>query len=144
MRFLLLLLLVAAAPLSAEVYKWTDESGRVHFSDKPSERHRAQKLDVRVNTYEHVSYERVEVAPDIAVDEPGHVTMYATSWCPYCKKARDYFRANDIPYTEYDIENDATAKRRYDRLGATGVPVILVGDKRMNGFSVAGFQRIYP
>lgn len=143
MRLLLLLLLVAAAPLSAEVYKWTDESGRVHFSDKPSERHRAQKLDVRVNTYEHVSYERVEVAADIAVDAPGHVTMYATSWCPYCKKARDYFRANDIPYTEYDIENDATAKRRYDRLGATGVPVILVGDKRMNGFSVEGFERIY-
>ena len=28
-------------------------------------------------------------------------------------------------------------------LGATGVPVILVGKKRMNGFSVKGFQRIY-
>lgn len=28
-------------------------------------------------------------------------------------------------------------------LGATGVPVILVGKMRMNGFSVKGFQRIY-
>jgi hypothetical protein len=31
----LVLLAVAAAPASAQVYKWTDASGRVHYSDQP-------------------------------------------------------------------------------------------------------------
>lgn len=47
------------------------------------------------------------------------------------------------PLTEYDIEKDAQARREYDALGARGVPVILVGKKRMNGFSAAGFEKLY-
>ena len=69
--------------------------------------------------------------------------MYSTSWCAYCKKAKRYFESNDIPFTEYDIETNANARARYDRMEATGVPVILVGKKRMNGFSEEGFRRIY-
>ena len=34
-------------------------------------------------------------------------------------------------------------KKRYKEMGATGVPVILVGNKRMNGFSEDGFESIY-
>ncbi|MES9818084.1 MAG: DUF4124 domain-containing protein [Candidatus Thiodiazotropha sp.] len=32
---LLFVLLMAGLPLQAEVYKWVDEQGRVHFSDRP-------------------------------------------------------------------------------------------------------------
>ena len=63
------------------------------------------------------------------------VTMFATSWCPYCRKAREYFAANNIPYTELDIEKSEDAKQRYRALGGKGVPVILVGEGRLNGFS---------
>lgn len=69
--------------------------------------------------------------------------MYATSWCGYCKKARSYFKEKGISYIEYDIEKNERAKRMYDLLGGKGVPVILVGKKRLNGFSVAGFEDIY-
>ena len=32
----------------------------------------------------------------------GHkVELYTTSWCPYCKKARDFFRSRGISFTEY-------------------------------------------
>lgn len=71
------------------------------------------------------------------------VVMYATSWCPYCQQARNYFREQGIPYIEYDIEKDADAKRAYKAFGGRGIPVIFVGKRRMNGFSVAGFNRIY-
>ena len=71
------------------------------------------------------------------------VVMYATSWCPYCQQARNYFRQQGISYTEYDIERDADAKRRYQSFGGRGIPVIFVGKRRMNGFSVSGFNRIY-
>lgn len=71
------------------------------------------------------------------------VVMYATSWCPYCRQARNYFHQQGIAYTEYDIERDADAKRRYQAFGGRGVPVIFVGKRRMNGFSVSGFNKIY-
>jgi len=71
------------------------------------------------------------------------VVMYATSWCPYCQQTRNYFRQQGIPYTEYDIERDANAKQRYQKFGGRGIPVIFVGKRRMNGFSVSGFDRIF-
>lgn len=71
------------------------------------------------------------------------VVMYATSWCPYCQQARNYFRQQGISYTEYDIERDAEAKHRYQAFGGRGIPVIFVGKRRMNGFSASGFNRIY-
>lgn len=71
------------------------------------------------------------------------VVMYATSWCPYCQQARNYFHQQGIAYTEYDIERDAAAKKRYQVFGGRGIPVIFVGKRRMNGFSISGFNRIY-
>lgn len=76
-------------------------------------------------------------------DKEQKVVMYATSWCPYCQQARNYFREQGIAYTEYDIERDAEAKRRYQAFGGRGIPVIFVGKRRMNGFSVSGFNKIY-
>ncbi len=69
--------------------------------------------------------------------------MYSTEWCGYGKNARNYSKKNNIAFTEYDIEKKAEAKKRYKKLGATGVPVIVIGNKRMHGFSEQGFERIY-
>ena len=69
--------------------------------------------------------------------------MYGTTWCGYCKKTRSYFGANKIRYKEYDVENSEKGKRDYKKLGAKGIPVMLVGKKRLNGFSEASFKRIY-
>lgn len=87
--------------------------------------------------------EPLQLAAMAGYDSEQKVVMYATSWCPYCQQARNYFRQQGIPYTEYDIERDAEAKRRYQAFGGRGIPVIFVGKRRMNGFSVSGFNKIY-
>jgi glutaredoxin len=60
-----------------------------------------------------------------------------------CKRAKRYFKANNIPFVEYDIEKSRKAAREYKKLGGRGVPLILVGKQRMSGFSEAGFKKIY-
>ncbi len=70
------------------------------------------------------------------------VKMYATSWCPYCAKARAYFSRRGIAYVEVDIEKSREGRAEYDRLGARGIPVILVGPQRMNGFSEARLSQL--
>jgi glutaredoxin len=78
--------------------------------------------------------------PAIA-QQKAEVKMYATSWCPYCAKARAYFARRNIAYVEVDVEKPE-GRAEYQRLGARGVPVILVGTQRMNGFSEARLSQI--
>lgn len=131
------LLFSFAAQSIAQVYQWTDAVG-THFSDQPPPE--GVQGEVRVQSESDWTQ-----AQDGGNEYPNYdpVTMYATSWCGYCAKARKYFRENGIPYTEYDIEQDPEARRAYDALNGRGVPVILVKDRRLNGFSVDGFERIY-
>lgn len=62
------------------------------------------------------------------------VIMYATDWCPYCKKARSFFSENNIHYVELDVEKSNDAKADYDTFGAGGYPLIFVGFNRFDGF----------
>lgn len=70
------------------------------------------------------------------------VVMYSTPWCPYCRKAREYFKRHHISYVEYDIEASATNLENFRALNGNGVPLILVGDRRMQGFSPKSFEAL--
>lgn len=121
----------------SEIYRWVDGSGKVHYSDQPSRAHSSETVNLRINTYAGVTYDTS------SLDVGKKVVMYSASWCGVCKKARRYFEKKGIEYREYDVEKSAKGKSEYRKLGARGVPVILVGSKRMNGFSVDGFERLY-
>ena len=144
MRLLLLILaflisLITATGVTAEIYKWIDEQGNVHFTDRPPPNQVTEKIEVKINSY--ISPNIVDV--DRLFGKTNKVIMYSTSWCGYCKKARAYFNSNNIPFNEYDVETTIKGKRDYEKLGGDGVPIILMGNKRMNGFSVEKFKRFY-
>ncbi len=130
--------LIPAAVNADQIFKWVDDNGKVHFTDMPPNDQETEQVQLRIN-----SYSATEVLEMSEASGSDKVIMYGTDWCTYCDKAKNYFVAKHIPFVEYDIEKDSTARREYDRLGGRGVPVILVGDKRMNGFSVATFERMY-
>jgi len=64
------------------------------------------------------------------------VTIYTTPTCAYCKVAKEFFRAEHIPFTEYNVASD---RRRADEMvrksGQMGVPVIDVNGKVIVGFN---------
>jgi len=68
------------------------------------------------------------------------VVMYSTQWCPYCRKAHAYFKRHKFSYVEYDIEASAQNLANFRALNGRGVPLIVVGDKRMQGFSPKSFE----
>ena len=125
-------------PAHVDVYKLVDENGNVVFSDRPTTRGEAQRIEVKVvNSHENAS---VEVVTAIAAQG---VVMYSTAWSGYCKQAWAYFNNQGIAFTEKDIEKSASAKREHQRLGGTGVPLIIVGNRKMKGFSAARVDQIY-
>jgi glutaredoxin len=135
---LIVCIVLAASPnAQSEIYRWTDENGKVHFSDKPSVEHSSKTVEVRINTYQSVAIETS------TFDVGKKVVMYSASWCGVCEKAKSYFKRKGIQFTEYDVEKSAKGRSEYKKLKAKGVPVILVGKERMNGFSIERFERLY-
>ena len=39
------------------------------------------------------------------------ITMYTSSWCPDCWRAKSFLKTRGIEYREVNIEKDATAER---------------------------------
>ena len=66
------------------------------------------------------------------------VFIYSTPSCVYCNMAKDFFKANNISYTEYNVAADAAKRQELiDKSGQRGVPVIQIGDDSL----VIGFNK---
>lgn len=65
------------------------------------------------------------------------VEIYSTASCHFCHMAKDFFNANNVPFTDYDVGTD-TVKRAemVEKSGQMGVPVIVIDDKEV----VVGFE----
>ena len=127
---------LSAGAASQTIYRWVDGNGRVHYtSEKPPEGAKGAALQSRISSYSGTPVVSGKAPAPAAAAARAEVKMYSTDWCGYCRQAREYFARNGIRYTEVDIEKSAAARSEYDRLGGRGVPVILVGAQRMNGFS---------
>ena len=136
--FLIALMLYSVAA-SSEIYKWVDERGNSHFTDKPPENQRVEEVELKINTYT-----AVQVTPLVErLGKKGKVVMYTATWCGICKQARAYFVKNNIPHVTYDVENSRIGKMDFKSLGGKSVPVIIVGKTRMNGFTVSRFESLY-
>jgi len=64
------------------------------------------------------------------------VTIYSTPSCHFCHMAKDFFNANNIIYTEYNVAGDAEKRKEMvEKSGQMGVPVIIIGSEIIIGFN---------
>jgi glutaredoxin len=90
----------------------------------------------------HYMYEPAACGKNLQVQREPPVVMYSTNWCPYCAKARAYFRRCGIGYIEYDVEASAQNLAQFKALNGRGVPLIMIGDQRLEGFSAQAFEAL--
>ena len=65
-----------------------------------------------------------------------NVTIYSTPSCHFCHMAKDYFKENNIAYTEYNVASDLDKRKEMvEKSGQMGVPVIIIGDQLTVGFN---------
>jgi len=63
------------------------------------------------------------------------VTIYSTPSCHFCGMAKEFFKTNNITYTEHDVAADIQERKAMiEKSGQMGVPVITVGEKLVVGF----------
>jgi len=145
-----IVILITSSICYAEIYQWRDKDGTLHFGDQPPQEAESETVKVKINSYNSAEVidssdwaEQREKESKNKRKDDKRVVMYSTQWCSACKKAKRYFTKNNIPYQEYDVERSERGQRDYAKLNGKGVPIILIGKKRMNGFNSSYFEAIY-
>lgn len=63
------------------------------------------------------------------------VTIYTTPTCHFCQMSKEFFKENNVAYTEHDVAADVAMRQEMiDKSGQMGVPVIFVGEDMVIGF----------
>jgi len=119
---IIVMLFSSALSLAAQSYVWVDHAGNTRRTKFPPKQHQVKKW---ISSGSQKRQKKTGAKVD----------LYVTSWCPYCHKAREYFRSRNIPVRVYDIEKDKQAAARKQRLaGQSGVPFAVV-----NGIPIQGY-----
>lgn len=64
-----------------------------------------------------------------------NVTIYSTPTCHFCHAAKDFFKENNIAFTDKDVLADrAAGQEAIKKSGQMGVPVIDVDGEIVIGF----------
>lgn len=126
------LLLLVSGPASAAVYTWEDAGGNTHITSEPPPKG-ARLLNVDGRSAGTAAAAKVKAA---------RVELYTTSWCPYCTKAKTFFKSRGVPFVEYDIEKDPAAASRKGKLDSRrGVPFAVVNGQKIHGYDPDGYAR---
>ncbi len=68
-------------------------------------------------------------------EQDPRIEIYSLEWCPYCEKAKNYFKSKGYSYQEYDIEDEDSKAEMTERTGgAKTVPQIFINDQLIGGY----------
>lgn len=129
-------LLILACSLStaayAETYKWVDEKGVTHYTDKPPPPN-AKKVEQKKLQESVIDTSTPYSVQQASKSHP--VTLYTSDCGDPCAKARALLNKRGVPFTEKNPQNPAE-RAELSALGGgkAGVPFLQVGDAMVNGF----------
>ena len=70
------------------------------------------------------------------------VKVYSTNACPWCVRAKEWLKENNIEFEEINVqENHNAAEDMVRRSGQTGVPVIEINGKMIVGFNLPEIKK---
>jgi len=64
-----------------------------------------------------------------------HVKIYSTPTCPYCVRAKQFLKDNNVPFEDVDVSsNEPEAELMMEKSGQMGVPVLDIDGEIIVGF----------
>ena len=126
-------LVLACVAAQAELYRWVDAEGKVHYSDQPPpanikqvEKKKAAGGKPSEAPLPYVLQQAVKTFP---------VTLYSSECGDACARARQLLAKRGIPYTDMDATDPAVqVELRKMTGGALEVPVLKIGRDTLKGF----------
>jgi len=121
-------LLACALTAQAQLYRWTDESGKVHYSDTPppaTAKNVESKKSIRLfgaapaPQHPYALQQALKNFP---------VTVYTSKECgDPCAKGLAHLKQRGVPYAEKVVVNKSEIDELVKLAGAARVPVMVVG-----------------
>lgn len=133
------ILAMATFSAEAQLYRWTDESGKIHFTDTPPPPS-AKGVQKKSGTISGGgAAPQPFVVQQAMRDYP--VTLYTTEGCEACIEARKLLNARGVPFREVKVASEAQLKELNNAVGSNSVPAMLVGPGVLTGFEEGRYNR---
>jgi hypothetical protein len=127
--------ITVASNASAQIYKWTDNKGVVHYSDTPVN---SQATSVAAAPPPPPSLALPYELAQAARKHP--VTLYTAGACAACDQGRALLKARGVPFLEKTVRTDADEARLKEAGSDGGLPLLLVGRVKLVGFEAASWS----
>jgi len=130
----------ALKPGDTEAITKFNEAAAAYQARNTARKKMQQQMDITQKELDELLEARSRNTARNASNNSKKVVMYTTSHCPACKAAKQYFAQKGVSYDEIDVETSRSGYEEFRKLGGQGVPLIMVGDKRLEGFSAAALD----
>ena len=119
-------LLAYVLTAQAQLYRWTDDSGKVHYTDTPppaTAKNVEKKESARAaNPAAQQSYALQQAIKNFPV------TVYTSKECgDPCKKGLEHLKKRGVPFAEKVVASQGEIEQLTKLAGAPRVPVMVVG-----------------
>ena len=126
-------LLLAGTASAAEMFRWVDADGKVHYTDAPppptAKNVQQKKLGDKAGSGTQMPYALQQAVKNFPV------TLYNSACGDSCTSARALLSKRGVPFTEKNPEKNAADSEALKKLiGAPVVPVLIVGADILKGF----------
>ena len=134
-------LALAGSAMAADIYRWTDQDNRVHYTDQPPPP-TAKKVEQLRLSGNAVEVDKLPYATQVAAKK-NPVTLYVSACGQPCDDARAYLAKRGIPHTAKDPSASQDVYQELGKLvGKAQVPVLVIGDGvPLRGFETGAWER---
>ena len=122
-----LCLSLATTAWAAEMYRWVDKDGKVHYTDSPPPASARKVEEKNLGGNSSVSGGDLPYATRVAAKN-FPVTLFVSNCGEPCTQAKQHLAKRGIPYTPKNpASNEADAEALRKLVGSPQVPVLVVG-----------------
>jgi len=139
-RVIFAVLLGAAFAASAQLYRWTDDQGRVHVTDTPPP---ATAKDVRKRAANAAPGAQSGTDQPYAVQlavKNYPVTLFTAPDCAPCGTARALLNQRGVPFREVSVTGEQESDQLRKAVGSLSVPSLIVGTSTQKGFEQGAYH----
>ena len=130
---------LAASSALAQLYRWTDEKGRMHVTDTPppsTARDVQKKAAASTSPATQIPYELSQALKDFPV-----MLFSAPNCQEFCAQARELLNKRGVPFKEIQVFDEQT-NEQLKRAGASLVPALVVGRSVQEGFDPQAYDAL--
>ncbi len=140
MKLLIIIWLTLSVAQAAELFRWVDSEGKIHYSDQmpPAGTNYLQKKQQSPNVIQ--SSELPYVLQLAVKNNPA--TLYVTNCGEGCDKAREHLAKRGVPYASKNPETPADAEALKKLIDNIEVPVLVLGPGRtVRGYNAGEWDK---